>query len=85
MSRSRDPKCPSGRGCRVCGDAGAVRRKREALGDAISSGLVQHDDGRWDESGEWAPSDNACGCDCPDGLCFHIEPAVAGSGWQVQL
>jgi hypothetical protein len=30
VSRSRWPKCSGGRGCWVCGDAGEVRRKREA-------------------------------------------------------
>jgi hypothetical protein len=29
MSRSRRARCSVGRGCPVCGDAGANRRKRE--------------------------------------------------------
>lgn len=30
MSRSRRPRCTTGRGCWCCGDAGKVRRRREA-------------------------------------------------------
>lgn len=29
VSRSRWPKCSTGRGCWVCGDAGLARRKKE--------------------------------------------------------
>lgn len=55
MSRSRPPKCGTGRGCWCCGDAGAIRRRREAQGlDAIPAGLAAHEVDRYDESGEWA-------------------------------
>jgi hypothetical protein len=43
MSRSRPPKCPCGRGCGCCGDAGEVRRDRER--DAWNADQRELDEG----------------------------------------
>jgi hypothetical protein len=56
VSRSRRPKCTTGRGCWCCGDAGAVRRRREALGwDAVDVGLLEHGDPAEDGAWAWDP------------------------------
>lgn len=81
MSRSRRPKCGTGRGCWVCGDEGAVRRRREAQGeDAIAVALVEHDE--WDvDSGAWS-----CCAECESEIAEmrRRDIPLAGDGWAVQ-
>lgn len=68
MSRSRPPKCPCGRGCGVCGNAGESRRKREddayradtrELGDPLDAVLRQQVDEAYidDEFNHWPEMD----------------------------
>jgi hypothetical protein len=41
VSRSRPPKCSCGRGCWVCGDAGAVARERDEVACRVDEALLQ--------------------------------------------
>jgi hypothetical protein len=43
MSRSRPPKCSCGRGCWVCGDAGAPARERDAIDFAFEPQFTECD------------------------------------------
>lgn len=55
MTRSRTPQCSGGRGCGACGDAGRIRREREAdaarsdeRDDPDPTRVEAHDSGPWD-------------------------------------
>lgn len=81
MSRSRPPKCPTGRArCRVCTDSvGVAARIRDATDNGATEQALTDHAALWDvDSGVW----DMRGCNCCD-PCVHREGPREGEGWSL--